>query len=357
MDEASPFAPAVHDVLQREVSAALDRAHRRRDDAALLAGVAEAERAGIAPTAAIRAASREARERVATKAELARSVDGNDYESLARMKRLGSLEALEPLPPAVARAVERSLAWPALVRAIERDDDAAIVATADPSIWREESTMSRSAWERLDLARRRQRWTVNVRAALRKRDVPVLRGLLSSAPPGAEEQLTEVESRRLLRLTMREAAVLRLEQALRSGPDREIVAALAEFESAGAPFSAVLDWTAVRGVVDRITLAEAIKAATAADPPDIDTLARLLPAARAALGAESAGSEPDWLALERSVLQAAHLARLSEALASDNDAQIASAAVPDPYDAIARLTPAERERIQQALQNRFLSRK
>lgn len=356
-DEATPFAPAVHDVVQREVSAALDRANRRRDDTALLAGVVEAERAGVAPSAEIRAASREARDRVATREQLARAVDHNDYETLARLKRLGSLEALAPLTPNVARAVERSLAWPALVRAIEQDDDAAVIATADPALWREANTMSPTAWERLDLARRRQRWTTDVRAALRKRDVLVLRSLLSGAPPGAEELLTEVESRRLLRLTMREAAVIRLERALRTGPDREIVAALSEFESAGAPFSAVLDWTAVRGVVDRISLAKAIKTALATDPPDIESLARLLPAARAALGAEKAGNEPDWPALERSVLQAAHLARLREALASNNDLQIASAAVPDPYGAIGRLAPMERDRIQQALQNRFLSRR
>lgn len=357
LEEAAPFAPAVHDVLQREVSAALDRAHRRRDDTGLLNAVAEAERAGIAPSAAIRAACREAKERIAANEQLAQAIVNNDYETLARLKRLGSLDTLGHLAPAAARAVERSLSWPALVRAIELDDDAAIIAAADPALWREETAMSRVAWERLDLARRRQRWSTDVRAALRQRDVPVLRGLLASAPHGAEDQLTEVESRRLLRLTMREAAVIRLEQALRTGPDREIVAALSEFELAGAPFSAVLDWTAVRGVVDRITLAEAIKAALATDPPDIETLARLLPAARAALGREAAGNEPDWPTLERSVLQAAHLGRLREALASDNDLQIASAAAPDPYDAIARLAPMERERIQQALQNRFLSRR
>lgn len=357
LEEATPFSPAVHEVVQREVSAALERAHRRRDDTALLGATAEAERAGIAPSAEIRAASRDARERIDTKEQLARALENNDYETLASLKRLGRLDTLGPLAPAITRAIDRSLAWPALVRAIEHDDDAAIIASADPALWREETSMSRTAWQRLDLARRRQRWTTDVRAALRKRDVPVLRGLLSSAPEGAEDQLTEVESRRVLRLTMREAAVIRLEQALRTGPDREIVAALSEFESAGAPFSAVLDWTAVRGVVDRISLAEAIKTALAADPPDIETLARLLPAARAALGASAAASDPDWPALERSVLQAAHLARLREALASDNDLQIASAAVPDPYDTIARLAPLERERIQVALQNRFLSRR
>ena len=88
-----------------------------------------------------------------------------------------------------------------------------------------------------------------------------------------------MESRRVLRVSMREAAVARLERALREGPDQEVVAALGELESAGTPFPEVLDWTAVRGVVDRITLAEALRAAAAADPPDAARLARLLPAA------------------------------------------------------------------------------
>ena len=109
----------------------------------------------------------------------------------------------------------------------------------------------------------------------------------------------------------------RLERALREGPDREVVAALAEFESAGAPFPEVLDWTAVRGVVDRISLAEALRAAASADPPDTAQLARLLPAARAALGDRGTPGEPDWAALEESVLRAAHLARLREAIAAE----------------------------------------
>jgi hypothetical protein len=202
---------------------------------------------------------------------------------------------------------------------------------------------------RVDLARRRLRWLDDVRAALRRRDGSVLRGLLNAAPPGAEARLTEVESRRILRVTMREAAVARLERALREGPDREVVAALAEFESAGAPFPEVLDWTAVRGVVDRISLAEALREAATANPPDTAQLARLLPAARAALGITGAAGEPDWAALEDAVLRAAHLARLREALASGHDARIASAADPDPFDARLLLTAQERERVEQAL--------
>nr|MBA2595706.1 hypothetical protein [Chloroflexia bacterium] len=170
-----------------------------------------------------------------------------------------------------------------------------------------------------------------------------------AAPPGAVDRLTEVESRRILRVSMREAAVERLERALRAGPDREVVTALAEFESAGAPFADVLDWTAVRGVVDRISLGEAIRAAATADPPDTAQLARLLPAARSALGVRDAAGQPDWAALEQSVLRAAHLARLREAIAAGDEARVAAAADPDPYEARPLLTPDEEERVRAAL--------
>ena len=163
---------------------------------------------------------------------------------------------------------------------------------------------------------------------------------------------SEVETRRIERAATREAAVSRLERALREGPDREVVAALAEFESAGAPFSDVLDWTTVRGVVARISLAEALRAAITADPPDTAQLARLLPAARAALGDQGMPAEPDWSALEQSVLRAAHLARLREALADGDEARIAFAAVPDPYGALSLLTRDEMERVNNALARR-----
>jgi len=136
---------------------------------------------------------------------------------------------------------------------------------------------------------------------------------------------------------------------LREGPDQEVVAALGDLESAGTPFPEVLDWTAVRGVVDRISLAEALRSAAAADPPDSARLARLLPAARAALGDRGSADEPDWTALERHVFRAAHLARLREALLTDDAARIAAAAEPDSYGAQALLTSSERDRVAWAL--------
>jgi hypothetical protein len=306
----------------------------------------------VAPPTEARTAVRAARQRIAARIALREVIGRRDFYGLASLACSGELDCLGRLEPAQARAVERARSWAAVERALVSDDDVAIVAAIDPELWREEGSLPPAARQRIDLARNRIRWVEDVRAALRRRDGIAMRRLLESSPPDAESRLTDVERRRIERAATREAAVSRLERALREGPDREVVAALAEFESAGAPFSDVLDWTAVRGVVDRISLAEALRAAATADPPDAAQLARLLPAARAALGDAGMPGGVDWGALERSVLRAAHLARLREALADGDEARVAFAAVPDPYGALSLLTPEERERVNSALASR-----
>lgn len=78
----------------------------------------------------------------------------------------------------------------------------------------------------------------------------------------------------------------------------------------------------------------------ATEPPDTERLARLLPAARAALGdLQSAGAE--WAELEQAVLRAAHLERLRDALASGDDFRIAAAADPDPFQVLRLLAGDE----------------
>ena len=347
--EAAPFAASVHLLIARDATAAIDRALRRGDDHGLVAAVAEAERAGVAPSPEARGAYRRARERIAARGALREAMSRGDLDTLARLACAGELGCLGRLEPEQARAVARARVWPALDRALARDDDAAIVAAADPAFWNEESAMPLAARERVLLARARLQWLSDIRAGLQRRDGAAMRTLLENAPPGAEQRLTEVESRRILRFSVRETAVARLEKALREGPDREVVAALAAFEAAGAPFSDVLDWTAVRGVVDRISLMEKVREAATANPPDPALLARLLPAARAALHEHAGHGEPDWQELERFVLRAAHLARLREALVTGHAARIAAAADPDPYDARGLLTPREAERLALAL--------
>lgn len=350
--ETATYAAAVHLLVARDAVAAIERAMRRKDDDGLVAAVAEAERAGVAPPTEARTAVRAARQRIAARIALREAIGRRDFYGLASLACSGELDCLGRLEPAQARAVERALNWAAVERALVSDDDVAIVGAIDRELWREEGSLPPAARQRFDLAWSRIRWAEDVRAALRRRDGIALRRLLESPPPGAESQLTEIESRRIERASTREAAVSRLERALREGPDREVVAALAEFESAGAPFSDVLDWTEVRGVVDRISLAGALRAAATADPPDTAQLARLLPAARAALGEQGMPGGVDWAALERSVLRAAHLARLREALADGDEARVAFAAVPDPYGALGLLTPEERERVESALERR-----
>jgi hypothetical protein len=350
--ETATYAAAVHLLVSRDATAAIDRALRRKDDDGLIAAVAEAERAGVAPSTEARTAVRAARQRIETRMALREAMGRSDYYGLAGLACSGALDCLGRLEPSQARAVERALAWAAVERTLVSDDDIPIAAAVDPVLWREEGSLPPAARQRVDLAQSRIRWAEDVRAALRRRDGIALRRLLESQPPGAESHLTGVEHRRIQRASTREAAVSRLERALREGPDREVVAALAEFESAGAPLPDVLDWAAVRGVVDRISLAEALRAAAGADPPDTAQLARLLPAARAALGDRGTPGEPDWATLEESVLRASHLARLREALAAGDDARIAFAAVPDPFDACRLLTPEERERVDAALAHR-----
>lgn len=348
VDAASVFAPLLHQLAAQQATAAVERALRKRDDAGLISAISEAEGAGVAPSATARGAARTATHRLAVQRELAASLGENDYAAIATLQRSGRLAMLGSLEPTQARAVARALAWPGVERALATDDDVAICAAADPALWREESTLPDEAWQRLDLARARLRWVEDVRAALRRRDGPVLRGLLAGSPPGAEEHLTEVESRRVIRVITRESAATRLERALREGSDREVVTALAELETTGAPFSEFLDWAAVRGVVDRLSLADDIRAALASDPPDAAKLARLLPAVRASMS-KNDQKLPEWAEMERAVLRAAHLARLREALASSVDAAIVSAADPDPYGVRGLLGGDEREQVAGAI--------
>ncbi|MCA9861438.1 MAG: phosphotransferase [Thermomicrobiales bacterium] len=327
---AQVYATVLHQLVAQETHAAIDRALRRRDDDALLYAMSQAAAAGVAPNAAALTATRLARRRVETRAVLAAALDADDHPTLVHLHRTGQLSELGPLDPAITRALARALARQSVERAVASDDDVAICAAADPGLWREEETRPHALWTRLDLAWQRSRWTQDVRAALRRRDAPYLRGLLAKAPSGAEARLTDVERRRVQRTIARGQAASRLESALREGPDREVVEALAELESSGAPFSDELDWSAVRGVVDRLSLADSLRAAMATEPPDMERMARLLPAARAALGdLQRAG--PEWAELEQAVLRAAHLERLREALGSGDDSRIAAAADPDPF--------------------------
>ncbi len=353
---ASSLAIRASAVLARRLGAAVARAVERGDDAATVAAVREAEAAGVAVEPSARRAARAALERDKTRRELQAAVAADDRQALATLAISGRLADLGRLEPDVMRCVVRALAWPHLERALAADDDAAILAAYDADLF--DGALPPPQRARVDLARVRTGWLDAARAALRRRDVAALRAVMAQTPPGAEARLSRVERNRMERLTARDAAVERLATALREGPDTAIVEALERVEAAGATLPEALDWAAVRGVVDRVTLADAIRQAATAIPPDYARLARLLPAARAASASEGDGRDVadlgrelgfDFAQLEGDVLRAAHLARLRDALATDDDKAIAAAAEPDPYGALAQLTHAQRARVEWAV--------
>nr|MBA2597112.1 phosphotransferase [Chloroflexia bacterium] len=150
--EVATYAASVHLLVSHDATASIERATRHKDDEGLVAAVAQAELLGVAPTPEARGALRAARERIAARSALRDAIERRDFHALAALSVAGNLICLGRLDPAVARAVERGRAWPALERALRGNDDIAIAATADPALWREEGAMPPAARTRLDLA-------------------------------------------------------------------------------------------------------------------------------------------------------------------------------------------------------------
>jgi len=348
---ASSLAIRAQAVTAQHVGSVVAAALSQGSDEHLIAVVADAATRGVAVSAEARRAQREAIERQATREELREAIDADDRDTLVTLMLSRRLDEVGSQDPATVRAVLRSLAWPHLLHALEVRDDREIAAAYDEELFGNDPRLTLDQRARIDLARKRIAWLAAIRSGLRQRDIQSVRDLLEKTPPGAERRLTQVERTRIGRFAARNDAVARLTDALRDGSDTAILAALSQVEAAGATFPEALDWAAVRGVVDRVTLAEAIHAATTADPPDYVRLAHLLPAARAT-AATPQGAGIDIARLERNILRTAHLARLQEALQSDDDAAIAAAARPDPYGALAQLSAAQRVRVEQALRER-----
>jgi hypothetical protein len=349
----SRYAIQAIEVLSKLMGAAIAGAIERGDDAGIVAAVRDAEGQGLAVGTAARRAARAAANRLRVRRELDNALRNDDRETLASLALSGHLEELGNLPQTTIRAIVRALHWPLLMRALDGDDDLVIALAFDPDVFDDASGLSAADRERIDLAQERLRWLDVTRRAIRQRDAGTLHTLLEEIPEGADRRLTRVERDRIMRLTTRDRAVGRLEEAMRTGNDTAIVDALNEVEVAGATLPEDLDWQAVRGVVDRLSLAAAIRRAALAKPPDYARLARLLPAARDAGDGETPylGPNLDFVHLEGEVHRAAARSRLREAIGRGDEVAIVAAAVPDLYGALATLTPEERAVVDRAVTN------
>ena len=107
--ETATYAAAVHLLVSRDAAAAIERAMRRKDDDGLVAAVAEAERAGVAPSTEARTAVRAARQRIEARMALREAMGRGDYYGLASLACSGSLDCLGRLEPRrLAPSSERS---------------------------------------------------------------------------------------------------------------------------------------------------------------------------------------------------------------------------------------------------------
>lgn len=304
--------------------------------------------------------SRIAARRLAIERRFANALDHDDRATLADMALSGDLDEIDELPEASTRQVVESLAVAHVVRALESDDDALIVAAYDAPVLGDHRLLTSEQRNRVDLAFDRQAWLGDVRAAIRARDVDALDRLFAAMPDGGDGRLQNRDRNRIKRLREHDAAERSLRAALASGRDADIVNTLNAVERMGAEIPPDLDWDKVSDAIDRYSLMSAIQRAVEQEPRDIARLRRLLPQLRESYG----GSSPDSVAgidlaqLDFEVNQAAQVDRVREALATDNDRTIVVAALPDLFGVLPLLDRSEQARIERAVAaaNRALRR-
>ncbi|MDQ2682196.1 MAG: hypothetical protein M3Y37_01580, partial [Chloroflexota bacterium] len=316
-------------------------------------------RTGVAARSRLRVEERENARREAVRRALANALDTNDGETLADLALSGDLDDIDDLNEASTRQVVAALAVRHLERALASNDDTLILEAYDESIMATAGVLTAAQRNRIDLAFDRQRWLSDVREALKRKDRGRIDRLYAEMPEAADSRLSEREVIRIQRLREQDEAVRQLEKAASRDDGAQLVAALQRVEKAGAWIPESVNWTDVSRTVDRYTLTDAIRRAAHQTPRDYGRLARLLPQLRDACG----GAYPpdaglDFARLDWEVRQIAQIARVREALASEDDRAIVAAALPDIYGVVQSLERGEQARIERAVAvvNRALRR-
>jgi hypothetical protein len=349
--DASVFAAQANEVIAKLFTAAIAGAIERGDDAAIVKAVKETEANGFAIGLADRRAARAAAGRIKARERLSKALAADDRVAISDMALSGLLDEMGEFDATTTRQIMRALATGHLLRAIATDDDFSIYNAYEAEVFGGISGVPAELEARVTLAVNRVRWLRTVRSALKQRDVQTVRAALAAIPERAEAHLSQTERSRMRRMIRREDALAKLEPAIASRNDNAIIDALNEIEAAGAMLPPDLNWEAIRGVIDRLSLITSIRRAATAETVDHARLARLLAQAREEMGGETPylGSHLDFVALEQDVWRAAHRARVRDALRTNDDKAIVAAALPDLYGAIATLQPAERDRVQRAI--------
>ncbi|CAA9551784.1 MAG: hypothetical protein AVDCRST_MAG43-1119 [uncultured Thermomicrobiales bacterium] len=298
--------------------------------------------------------ARTANERLAIRATLDRALAENDREQLAELALSGKLVVLGDTDRPSLHRVLRAIEWPALMRAIDTDDDRLILEAFDPSVFGDMSDLDDAVRDRVRLAERRVAWLAKVRAALRKRHVDDLSKHFTNPPAGGPERLSAPDRRRIRQAIERRAALEELGTVIRGDDDAAIIAALNRVERVGARVSDRFAWGVIQRVVERVSVIDDLIEAAESQPIDYGRLAQLLPVVRALGLTNDPRLEGDFdiTRLEAHVVRIAHVRRIRAALSRDNDVAIMVAAVPDPHNALDELSEEERDRVARAILSR-----
>lgn len=289
--------------------------------------------------------------RGAIRRRLVAALDNDDLEELTDLALSGDLDEVDDLSGASTRRIVAALALNHLDRAIETDDDLLIVEAFDEGVLGGTGMLTVNQRNRADLAFERRVWLDGVRKAIRQRNLEQLERLLAAMPSGARDRLSEREHTRIERLRAQTDALESLRRAINRGSDADIVHALHAVEQIGAPIPADLAWSDITNVIDRYSLLMSIRRAADSLPRDVPRLSRLLPQLRDLCG----GVFPEYvvdldlLALDREVKQVAQVARVRQAVATNDDRTIVASALPDVYAAIPLLSRSEQARIERAV--------
>ena len=348
---ASVFAARANEVISKLMGAAIAGAIERGDDASVVRAVEEAEAQGFAIGMAARRAARAAEARLDAQRRVETALASDDRAMLADMALAGELDEMGEFDAQTTKLIMRALATAHLLRAVALDEDFAIYNAYEPEIFGGSAGVPEEHAERVNMAVSRVRWLRTVRSALKQRDVTTLRTAMSAIPGQADSRLSKTEVARIQRLMRQEDALAALDAAISQGGDNRIIDALNEVELSGAVLPPDLNWDAIRGVIDRLSLIATIRRTMSTDVIDYQRLARLLAQARDEMSEDVPylGTHLDFVQLERDVWRAAHRSRVREALKTGDDKKIAGAALPDLYGAISTLEPVERDRVQRAI--------
>ncbi len=342
--------PANH-LIRRFVSAGLDEAMSGGVPQAIIDAVAVSRSLGVPVSMEHVRAERRSRLALNLRAQVDTAIATDDRETLADLGAIEDILSLTEHDTDLRATMSMAMQLRTLKHAIDADDDEQILRSVTAEIWSTPGYLPAGIADRVQLARSRMRWKEEVRRALKSRDGLRLGALTEIAPAGALEKLTETERKRVQRLIDQTAALEKLSVAMSGGGDRQLVDAMNAVESTGALLPKELDWASVSSVIDRLSLVASTRRAALSEPRDYLRLGRLLPALREAYGGESAylGSGLDVEGLEWEVQRDTHRRRLLEALSTNDEAAIAHAASPDPYNVVGDLPPADRTRVEALL--------